>query len=87
MCTLARLVQAGSSSDWYGMPHGQPQPIRFRLTEGEPAYLVVTVDPAAHGEAGLGPIKRGINLGTSAGQTVDFLLTATVTPGGLTRLR
>lgn len=87
MCTRARLVQGASGSDWYGMPHGKPEPIAFELRGGQPAYLQVTVDPAAHGEAGLGPIKRGVRLATNGGQTVDFLLSATVTPGKLSFVR
>jgi hypothetical protein len=39
----------------------------------------VTIDPAAHGPGGGGPIERGVALKTSTGQTIQFSLRATVT--------
>jgi hypothetical protein len=80
MCTRARLVQAGSASEWFGMTHGEGTRPDILLQEGEPAILEIAVDPAAHGEAGLGPIQRMIWLGTSAGQQLQFDVTARVVP-------
>jgi hypothetical protein len=81
MCTQARLVQADQVSDWMGMTHGgivlDP---RARLTAGEPAFLEVSIDPAAHGEGGLGRIKRLVDLKTERGQLLRFELVATVVP-------
>lgn len=80
MCTRARLVQTDRTSAWFGMPHrGAPLPaVNFTLLAATPAYLEVSVDPAAHGEAGLGPIQRGVRLTTAGGQELPFTLTAHV---------
>ncbi len=50
----------------------------FRLVAGQPAHLEVTIDPAAHGEAGLGPIRRGVTVKTTSGQELQFELAAQV---------
>ncbi|MHB1415308.1 MAG: hypothetical protein ACYC1C_08650 [Chloroflexota bacterium] len=56
-----------------------PQPpADFDLQPGQPAHLEVTIDPAAHGENGLGPIERMVRLTTTEGQTIEFTLTANV---------
>jgi len=52
----------------------------FKLAGGQPAYLEVRIDPAAHGQAGIGPWTRGIAVGTASGQRLEFVLTANVTP-------
>jgi hypothetical protein len=51
----------------------------WALTSGVPARLDVTIDPAAHGPAGIGPLSRGVMVTTSAGQELEFTLTARVT--------
>ena len=80
MCTRARLVQADRTSEWFGMPmDNAPQPSAdFSLQPGQPAYLEVTIDPAAHGDRGLGPIERMVSLKTTEGQTIEFTLNANV---------
>lgn len=80
MCTRARLVQAGRASDWLGMPmpNAPVPPANVSLTAGQPAYLEVTVDPAAHGDAGLGRIRRGVVLETAGGEIIRFELVAEV---------
>ncbi|MBN9392847.1 MAG: hypothetical protein J0I20_32750 [Chloroflexi bacterium] len=80
MCTTARLVQGDKISDWFGMPmSGAPVPdANFTVEPGQPAFLEVKIDPAAHGEAGLGPITRGVNLQTAGGQQFAFQLAAQV---------
>ncbi len=55
-----------------------PPPANVRLAAGQPTYLEVSIDPAAHGEAGLGPIARAVFLRTADGQDLRFDLTATV---------
>jgi hypothetical protein len=50
----------------------------FKLNPNQPAYLEVSIDPAAHGEKGLGPIKRGVNMQTLGEQNLKFELTAQV---------
>jgi len=81
MCTRARLVQAGQVSQWFGMPHAEaPAPAaNFRLAADEPAWVEVSIDPAAHGDAGLGSIQRAALLQTSSGQSLEFTLAAEVT--------
>lgn len=80
MCTQARLVQGGQVSEWQGMPmsNGPAPAIRFKVVPDEPAYLEVTVDPAAHGEQGVGPFRRGITVKTNDGQQLDFVLSGTI---------
>lgn len=79
MCTQARLVQAGQVSDWLGMSHdGAPPALRIPLRAGQPATLEVRIDPAAHGDAGLGPIERGVRVVTAGGQALEFVLRAQV---------
>ena len=79
MCTRARLVQAGQVSEWFGMPMGeQAAPARIALRGAQPAYLEVTIDPAAHGERGLGPVSRGVVVRTAGGQQLQFALNAEV---------
>jgi hypothetical protein len=82
MCTLARLVQANQVSDWFGMQHTPTfqSNLNLRLTPDEPAYLEVTVDPAAHGDAGLGPIRRTVLLKTQSEQILQLDLVAEVLP-------
>jgi hypothetical protein len=55
-------------------------PANVRLSQDQPAYLEVTVDPVAHGERGLGPIQRAVLLKTASGQELRFDLAAHVTP-------
>lgn len=82
MCTLARLVQANQVSDWFGMQHTPTVQtnVNFRLLPDEPAYLEVTVDPAAHGEGGLGPIRRSVLLKTQGEQILQLDVVAEVVP-------
>lgn len=79
MCTRARLVQGARSTAWFGMPHDAAPAADVLVQPSEPAYLEVTVDPAAHGDAGLGRIQRGVVLTTAGGQALRFELTAQVT--------
>jgi hypothetical protein len=82
MCTEARLVQANRVSDWFGMQHSVnfQTNANFRLIPDESAYLEVTVDPAAHGEAGLGPIRRAVLIKTQSEQLLQFDVVAEVVP-------
>jgi hypothetical protein len=49
------------------------------LTPDVPAYVEVSIDPAAHGDAGIGPITRMVAIKTATGQELQFTLKATVT--------
>jgi hypothetical protein len=72
-------VQANNTSDWFGMVHerGAQKP-SITLVSGQPAYLEVRIDPAAHGESGIGPWQRGVAVSTASGQRLEFILTANV---------
>jgi hypothetical protein len=78
MCTRARLVQGEYFSEWFGMPHATKPLVNVALADDLPAYLEVTVDPAAHGDAGLGPIRRAVLMKTASGEEMTFSLTADV---------
>ncbi len=80
MCTQARLVQGGQASEWQGMPmsNGSVPAMRFKVAPDEPAYLEVTVDPAAHGEQGIGFFRRGITVRTNDGLQLDFILSGNI---------
>jgi hypothetical protein len=80
MCTRARLVQADQTSEWLGMTHGGEQaPINVTLEPNTPAYVEISIDPAAHGPAGAGPWTRMVALKTATGQEVEFTVQAMVT--------
>jgi hypothetical protein len=51
----------------------------IKLVGGQPAYLEVRIDPAAHGQGGIGPWQRGVAVSTASGQRLEFVLTANVT--------
>lgn len=80
MCTRARLVQGGQVSPWFGMdmPGAPVPPANLRLAPDQPAYLEISVDPAAHGDAGLGPLRRQAMVMTASGQALEFELTGQV---------
>jgi hypothetical protein len=80
MCTSARLVQADNVSEWYGMSHQSTSASRANivLVPDVAAYLEVTIDPAAHGDAGLGRVVRAVMVETAGGQRFQFVLTADV---------
>ena len=73
-------MQADQVSDWYGMgtPVSLSPEAGFTLRSGQPAYLEVSIDPAAHGDAGLKPIKRAVLLKTAQGEELRFEFTANV---------
>lgn len=72
-------MQADRTSAWFGMSMANTAPsARVRLEDGLPAYLEVSVDPAAHGDAGLGPVRRSVMLRTASGQTLQFEVAAYV---------
>ena len=65
----------------YGMPgHGFIPKINETLNSGEEALVEVVFEPAAHGPAGVGPIQRAIAIENNAGEPVELLFAAIVTP-------
>lgn len=81
VCTRARIVQGREVSGWLGMGQRvQRQPRNQLLNTGEPAYVEIAVDPAAHGAADVGPFTSRVTLKTSAGQELLFKVTGNVVP-------
>ena len=81
MCTTATLKIGGRQKGPYGMPgHGFIPKINETLNSGEEALVEVVFDPAAHGPAGVGPIQTAIAIENNAGEPVELLFAAIVTP-------
>jgi len=81
MCTTASLTIDGKQFGPYGMPgHGFVPKIGQTINPNEEATVEVVFDPAAHGPAGVGRIQRAITIEHNAGQPVELLFDAIVTP-------
>jgi hypothetical protein len=73
-------VQADRSTDWFGMLMNGPDiPVSFDLKSGEPTFLEVKIDPAAHGPDAIGPIERGVSVKLVTGQVFTVDLKANIT--------
>lgn len=80
MCTSASLEIGGEKIGPFGMAgHGFIPAINKTLAAGEWANIEVIFDPAAHGPAGVGPIKRSVYIENS-GKMVELQISANVTP-------
>lgn len=81
MCTTASFIQNGKESGPYGMPgHGFVPPLKKIVNPGEEVTIAVVFDPAAHGPAGIGEIRREIFLNSKYGRIAKFAIKANVTP-------
>lgn len=81
MCTTAVLKINGKAFGPYGMQgHGFIPKINQKLGVGEEAIVEATFDPAAHGPAGVGPIQRAIIIENNAGEPIQLIFNANVTP-------
>lgn len=81
MCTTALLMTGDKQFGPYGMPgHGAIPKIGQTVNPNEEAIIEVVFDPAAHGPAGVGRIQRTITIENNAGQPVELLFAAMVTP-------
>ncbi len=81
MCTTASLSVGGKEFGPIGMPgHGAIPRIDQVINPGEEANIEVVFDPAAHGPAGVGRIQRTVTIENNAGQPVELLFAAVVTP-------
>lgn len=89
MCTTAVLIigdpSVGSGQvkklGPYGMPgHVFIPTIGETLNPNEEATVDVVFDPAAHGPAGVGKIERAVIVENNAGQPIELLFSAMVTP-------
>ena len=81
MCTTATLMIGGGKFGPYGMPgHGFIPKINGIIGPNEEATVEAVFDPSAHGPAGVGRVQRTVTIENSAGQPVELLLAAMVTP-------
>lgn len=81
MCTTATLISGGKQFGPYGMPsHGAIPKINQAVNPEEEAIIEVVFDPAAHGPAGVGRIQRTITIENNAGQPIELMFAAVVTP-------
>lgn len=81
MCTNAELTYQGKREGPFGMPgHGFIPGIKTVIQPGDEATLKVTFDPAAHGPAGVGAIKRDVYLEQEGGKRLTVNFSAFVTP-------
>ena len=81
MCTEASLITAVKRFGPYGMQgHGMIPRTNVELAPGEEATVEAVFDPAAHGPAGIGQIRRTITMENSGGRPLEFTITANVTP-------
>lgn len=77
-CTTAVLRVGDKASPSFGMT-----PVSFwseEIPAGQTAQLEVTFDPAFHGDAGMGPVTRGIYISSNdpKNKRVELLLSANV---------
>lgn len=80
MCTEAELILGEETWGPFGMyGHGVIPKINVPIPPGETLNVKAIFDPAAHGPAGIGPVKRNVMLQTNQG---DFVIgfKAMVTP-------
>ncbi len=80
MCTTAFYVSNRKRYGPFGMPgHGLTPSINEQIESGQSFNLEVEFDPAAHGSAGIGAVKRIVYLETVAGRQ-EIVVRAIVTP-------
>lgn len=81
MCTTSFLSIGGKKFGPYGMPgHGFIPKINEALAPGEEAAVEAMFDPAAHGPAGVGPIRRSITIENNGARPLELMFSAVVMP-------
>ena len=81
MCTEAELAIDGKVYGSFGMPgHGLMARQIATLAPGQTATVTAKFDPAAHGPAGVGPVKRDVYFTVGKNENVTVSFTATITP-------
>lgn len=81
MCTTATLITNEKRIGPVGMlGHGFVPNINQIVGPNTEVVVEVVFDPAAHGPAGVGRIQRVVTLENNAGQPVELMFTAVVTP-------
>jgi hypothetical protein len=82
MCTTAELTSGSQKAGPFGMQgHGGTIPnISIPLQPGEVAKVEAVFDPAAHGSAGVGDIKRSVFVSSQGNPNFELTFSATVRP-------
>ncbi|MBI5306545.1 DUF1573 domain-containing protein [Candidatus Wolfebacteria bacterium] len=81
MCTTASLTINNKQFGPYGMAgHGLIPKINQPVKPNEEIIIEAVFDPAAHGPAGAGQIKRIITIENNSEKQIELQFTATVTP-------
>lgn len=81
MCTEATFSKNEEKSGPFGMPgHGFVPPLKKIIYPEEEFEIIVEFDPAAHGPAGIGPVKREIYLETDSTTPLVLEISAIVKP-------
>lgn len=81
MCTTASLIVDKKKYGPYGMPgHGFVPKINASIDPNEEVVVEAVFDPAAHGPAGVGRIERAVIIENNAGEPLEIMFTAYVTP-------
>lgn len=81
MCTEALFIRGDIEKGPFGMPgHGFVPPVNESLQSGEEVIIRVVFDPAAHGPAGIGAIRRSIYLEGDRSKLLELQFSAVVTP-------
>lgn len=81
MCTKVIFLKGGEKNGPFGMiGHGFVPPLEKTINPGEEAEIIVEFDPAAHGPAGIGPVKREIYLENDSTAPLVFEISAVVKP-------
>jgi len=81
MCTTATIDTGDKKFGPYGMPgHGFIPKINEALNPEEEADVEVVFDPKAHGPAGVGRIERAVRIENNAGEPLELIFSAIVTP-------
>ncbi len=81
MCTTASLLINNKQFGPFGMiGHGMIPKINQSIGPNEEIIAEVVFDPAAHGPAGVGQIKRTIAIENNSEKQIELQFSATVTP-------
>jgi hypothetical protein len=82
MCTTAELTAGSQKAGPFGMQgHGGGIPnISVPLQPGETAQVEAVFDPAAHGSAGVGDIKRSVFVSSGGNPNLELTFSAKVRP-------
>lgn len=81
MCTTAQFLKGEIQKGPFGMAgHGYIPPVNESLKPDEEAIIRIIFDPAAHGPAGVGPIKRLVYIESDGSVIGELEISANVIP-------